>query len=424
MAKMNKKVMLTLVLVAHIGTVMAQSLTLDDCRRQAQVNYPAIRQYDMIARAREYTLDNVVKGWLPQLSVQGGVVAFTDVMAVNDMMAQAGMDRKNYAAGAVLTLKQNVYDGGQMAASKRMAKAQAEVESSRLDVSMYAVREQVDQLFFGVLLLDEQLKQNAVLVADLTTSENNVRSMMNNGVANQTDVDAIVAEKLKVEQQRDVLAASRRAYLRVLGIFIGKTLDDSATLVKPAMLPVSPPSGRPAVTCRRPELQYYASQNRLLDAQRQQLDSRLRPTVGIFGTALAHSRVSYMVNNSMLFGGISLSWNIGALYSRKNDLRKLEVRREINDNQLDVFLFNNRLDNEQTGGEVDALRSSIARDEEIVKLRERIRSKADRRVELGVESVNELVADINAVSLARAQRAQHEVQLLRQLYRIQHLNNE
>ena len=398
--------------------IAVHALSLNEARSMARDNYPAIRQYRMIEQSRDFTLDNVMKGWLPQVSISAGAYGFTDILKSDKKMEQAGMDMNNFMANASVMIKQSVYDGGQIAARKKVVWAESQVQKQQLDVSMYAINEQVDQLFFSILLLDEQLKQNALLQKDLATSEQTIRSMMIGGIANQTDLDAILVERLKAEQQNESLLASRQSYLRMLGVFVGKDLAAAAeTLEKPAQ-------GYVRANVNRPELKYYASQNLLLDAQRKQLNTQLRPTVGIFGMGMVHSKMSDMLNNGMMVAGVSVSWNIGALYTRKNDIRKIEVQRQINDSQREVFLFNNRLQNEEANGAIASLKRQIEKDEEIVRLRENIRGKSDRKVELGTKSVNELVSDINAVSLARAQKAMHEIQLLKEIYRQKNINNE
>lgn len=398
--------------------IAAHAFSLNEARSMARNNYPAIRQYRMIEQSRDFTLDNVMKGWLPQVSISAGAYGFTDILKSDKKMEQAGMDMNNFMANASVMIKQSLYDGGQIAARKKVVWAESQVQKQQLDVSMYAINEQVDQLFFSILLLDEQLEQNALLQKDLATSEQTIRSMMIGGIANQTDLDAILVERLKAEQQNESLLASRQSYLRMLGVFVGKDLAAAAeTLEKPAQ-------GYVRANVNRPELKYYASQNLLLDAQRKQLNTQLRPTVGIFGMGMVHSKMSDMLNNGMMVAGVSVSWNIGALYTRKNDIRKIEVQRQINDSQREVFLFNNRLQNEEANGAIASLKRQIEKDEEIVRLRENIRGKSDRKVELGTKSVNELVSDINAVSLARAQKAMHEIQLLKEIYRQKNINNE
>lgn len=398
--------------------VAVHALSLNEARSMARDNFPAIRQYRMIEQSRDFTLDNVAKGWLPQVSISVGAYGFTDILKSDPKMGQMGMDMNNFMANASVMIKQSLYDGGQIAARKKVVWAESQVQKQQLDVSMYAINEQVDQLFFSILLLDEQLEQNALLQKDLATSEQTIRSMMTGGIANQTDLDAILVERLKAEQQNESLLASRQSYLRMLGVFVGKDLTAAAeTLEKPAQ-------GYVRANVNRPELKYYASQNLLLDAQRKQLNTQLRPTVGIFGMGMVHSKMSDMLNNRMMVAGVSVSWNIGALYTRKNDIRKIEVQRQINDSQREVFLFNNRLQNEEANGAIASLKRQIEKDEEIVRLRENIRGKSDRKVELGTKSVNELVSDINAVSLARAQKAMHEIQLLKEIYRQKNINNE
>ena len=419
---MNKRLLLAMALSASLS---AQAISLKECLQMAHDNYPAIKQYQLIEQTRDFTLENAAKGWLPQVSASAGAYAFTDIIKANEQMARMGIDTKNYMANASVVVRQNVYDGGQIAAQKDVAAAQSEVQKHQLHVSMYGINERVQQIYFGILLLDEQIAQSELHQKDLSTSEKSIRSMMKGGIANQSDLDAILVEGLKLQQQKDAFLASRQAYLKMLGVFVGKDLQESETLEKPILnLCKSVKSVGDSVVCEnRPELQYYASQNLLLDAQRKQLDTRLRPTVSLFGMGMLHSKVSDMVNNGILAGGISLSWNIGALYTRKNDIRKLDLQRQLNDSQREVFLFNNRLQNEQENGTVASLRKQIAQDEEIVRLRESIRSKSDRKVQLGTESVNELVRDINAVNLARAQKAMHEIQLLQEIYKLKNINN-
>ena len=408
--------LLSLALLAHLP---ASALTLDEARQMAHDNYPAIRQYALLEQSRDYTLDNVAKAWLPQVSAQAGVCAFTDIVKQSTLMRMMGMDMKNWTAGASVTVRQSVYDGGQTAAQREVAAAQNDVQRLQLRVTMYAVNERIEQLFFGILLIDEQMVQGQLLYDDLTTSEKTVRSMMKGGIANQSDLDAVLVEKLKTTQQMETLKASRKAYLRMLGVFVGKDLPVDERLEKPSSLATKGEWG-----VNRPELQCYASQNLLLDAQRRQLDAKIRPTVSLFGMGMVHTKVSDLLNTGVLMGGVSVAWNIGALYTRKNDIRKLAVQRAMNESQRETFLFNNRLQNEEADGNIASLRRQIAQDEEIVRLRESIRSKTDRKVQLGTESVSELVRDINAVSMARAQKALHETQLLREMYKQKTINNE
>ncbi len=414
----KKKLFLALYMAAVCGAATAQSLTLDGCRRMARENYPAIRQYGMIERSHGYDLANAAKAWLPQVSLSAGGYGFTDVIDGSSQAAMMGIDTKNLVATASVTVKQTVYDGGKIALNRRMAEAEADVQSRQLDVTMYDINDRVEQIYFSLLLIDAQLQQNSMLQADLDVSMKTVESMMQGGMANQSDKDVLRVEQLKAIQQHDRLAASRSAYLRILGRFIGSTLGDSTRLEKPGM---TNNVGKDASL--RPEMTLFSSQEKVLDLKRSKLNADLRPTVGFMGMGAYHTKVSDLMNNGILLGGLSLSWNIGALYTRKNDLRRLEEQKRQIRSQRETFLFNNTLQQEQTDGAVETLRKQLAHDDEIVSLRENIRTASGKKAELGTMSVNDLVQDINAVALARAQRAEHEVQLLQNLYHLRILNN-
>lgn len=381
-------------------------LTLDSCRQKAHDNYPMIKQYALINRSRDYTIGNIGKAWLPQVNAMGGAAAYTDML---DIPAQARMltgETKNWTAGAMISLQQQIYDGGQTAAQKNTARAETEVSRRNVDVSMYAVNDRIEQLFFGILLIDEQLKQNRLLQNDLGINERQVADMMKGGLANATDIDAVKVEEVKCRQSETSLTAMRQAYLRMLGYFIGEQLNETTTLVAPNETATTKID---AIT--RPELQWYAARQSLLGKQRKQLDTRLMPTVKAFGAAIAHTSLADMMHNTFAAAGVTVSWNIGALYTRKNDLHKLQVEADRIDAEQQTFLFNNHLQTEETQGQITALKKQLDLDRETVRLREDIYSKSMKKVKLGTETVNEMLRDAIAVSQARQQQSLHNIQL-------------
>lgn len=381
-------------------------LTLDSCRQKAHDNYPMIKQYALLNRSRDYTIGNIGKAWLPQVNAMAGAAAYTDML---DIPAQARMltgETKNWTAGAMISLQQQIYDGGQTAAQKNTARAETEVSRRNVDVSMYAVNDRIEQLFFGILLIDEQLKQNRLLQNDLGINERQVADMMKGGLANATDIDAVKVEEVKCRQSEASLTAMRQAYLRMLGYFIGEQLNETTTLVAPNETATTKID---AIT--RPELQWYAARQSLLGEQRKQLDTRLMPTVKAFGAAIAHTSLADMMHNTFAAAGVTVSWNIGALYTRKNDLYKLQVEADRIDAEQQTFLFNNHLQTEETQGQITALKKQLDLDRETVRLREDIYSKSMKKVKLGTETVNEMLRDAIAVSQARQQQSLHNIQL-------------
>lgn len=394
------------------------TLTLSDCRQLAHDNYPSIRQRDLIQQSKNFSIANISKGWLPQIGISAGASVFTDIIDNDSRAGQMGIDMENYMFNAAVTIQQNIYDGGKMRAKRLAEEAKSESDAAQLEVSLYEVNERVEQLFFGILLADEKSQINALVLTDLSTAEKTIVSMINGGLADDGDLEAIQVEKLKIEQQQENLTMARAAYLEMLGIFIGKELGNNTVLEKPASTETQSDS-----LCARPELLYFSAQQKVLDSQTQQLNSMLLPTLSFIGAGIIHSDVTPLVNNNMLVGSIQFSWNIGALYTRKNDLRQIRIKQLSVDSQRETFLFNTRLQTSNVNGTIASLQKQMDHDSEIVRLRESIMQRTNRKVEAGTESVNEFVRNINAVALARQQMALHEIELLQETYRLMNINN-
>ena len=401
-------------------------LTLEQCYELARQNYPAIKQYALVEQSRDFTLQNAAKGWLPQVSVNGRTSYQSKVTQLPIDVSQFGIDYKGLSKDqydAHVMVNQPIYDGGVITANKNILKAQADVQTAQLDVTMYSIRERVNQLFFSVLLIDEQLAQNQLLQDDLKLGLNTVSAMMKGGIANQTDVDNVKVEQIKARQQEHSLRTARHTYLTMLGSFINLSLDANTQLEKPADPGFKSQGSDPN---NRPELAMYDSQNRLLDARLKALDASLMPKVGAFLQGGVGNPGLNMLKNGWdpyYRIGATISWNIGSFYTRKNDQQLIAIERQQITANRETFLFNNRLQQQQTNGQIENLRQQVNEDEEIIQLREGIRNKSEKRVQNGIETVNEMLRDINAVGEARQQKAIHEVQLLQEIYELKTINN-
>lgn len=184
------------------GSAGAQ-LTLDSCRLLARNHYPEIRRYDLVRQTEEYTLSNARREWLPQLSLsaqatwQTAVPAFPD--ALTGMLTQygvgmPGMNKDQYKVQLEVT--QTIWDGGKSAADKRIAEAEAAEQRQVTDVDLYALEGRVDDLYFGILLLDERVAQTKLTLGLLRSNLDKVRSLQRNGAAMQSDADAVEADLL------------------------------------------------------------------------------------------------------------------------------------------------------------------------------------------------------------------------------------
>lgn len=413
-----KRKILVFILSILISPCLAQ-LDIDQCHDMARQQYPLIKQYGLLEKSEAYTLSNAMKAFLPEVKFSFGANGFTDPISSSPKIDAMGMgDMKNYLLNGSIQINQLIYDGGAISAQGKLIKAQAEADKKQLDVRLYEINQRVDQLYFGILMIDEQSKLLKLLQNDLTLSLNTVQSLMNGGLANQSDVDAVKVEQLRAAQQESSLRTSRKSYIQMLGLFIGKALDEKTTLEKPTPLPLSKPQG-----VQRPELSYYAAQQNLLDTQRKSLTARLLPQLSAFAMGMYHNKVLDMMKPAMLAGGITLSWKISPFYTRKNDLRSIETKKSMIDQERETFLFNIHLQNEKEQSVVEDLREKLKQDDEIIRLRENIHNVSVTKVQNGIQTINEMLRDVNAVNEARQQKNIHEIQLLEAMYQLKNINN-
>ncbi len=423
-----KQCVLFLSLMLSATALMAQ--TLEECQQAAERNYPLIRQYDLIRQTADLTVANIQKGWLPQVVASAQTTYQNDVAAwpqeMQGLMRQMGIDLKGlkkdqYRVG--VDVQQMLFDGGAISSQKEVARRQADVQQAEAEVNIYKVRARVNEMYFGLLLLDEQIRLNSDLQALLSGNEQKLSAMFKGGTASESDLLNIKAERMNVAQQLTSLQSQRQTMARLLGVFCGLEIT---SLSKPVAAATSQFEDN-----RRPELKAIDAQLRLTDAQERALNSSLLPRLGVFAQGFygypGYNMFEDMMHRRWSLNGIvgaRLSWNIGALYTRKNDKARLQLQRQKAENSREVFLFNNHLEQMQQDESIDRYRKLMADDEEIIRLRSSVRKAAESKLQHGIIDVNDLVREINAENAARVQQSMHEIEMLKEIYDLKFSRNE
>lgn len=412
------------------GLSAGAQVTLDECRRLAREHYPEIRQYDLVRRTEEYTLSNARRAWMPQLSFAAQATWQTEVpsfpnalagMLVQQGIDMPGMNKDQYKAA--LELNQTLWDGGKSEADKRIARAEAAEQARSADVDLYALQGRVDNLFFGILLLDERIAQTRLTLDLLRSNLEKVRALQRNGVAMQSDADAVEAELLTVNQQLTQVTASRDSYRRMLEIFTGRPLDGERLERPDASEPRSMESSRP-------ELALFDATADKLTAQERLVKAATRPRFGLFAQGYyGYPGMDYFQSmmspdwswNAM--AGVKMSWNFGAYYTRKNSLAKLRTAKEQVEMQREIFLFNTRLQTAEESGDIARLRKALADDDRIVALRRSVREAAESKLRNGVIDTDDLLRKITDEAAAATARSAREIELLKTIYELKHTIN-
>ena len=438
----QKSILLVLALLSYLTgaaqvtnrqlPVAGDQLTLEECQQLAQENYPLLKRYNLIQQTTEYSLQNINRGYLPQLVFSGQATYQSDVATLPELLtnllaqngyAVKGLDKDQYRIA--LDLNQIIWDGGNLKAQKENVTAQGEIQTKQTDVDMYNIRERINNLYFGILLIEDKIRLNQDLQTLLQSNCDKLESMRQNGTAMQADVNAIRAEYLKTNQQLTELTSMRQSFQQMLTLFIGKQVTANTTLLKPnATLPIS-------LENLRPELQMFDAQLQQTEAQRRLLNSGVRPRLSLFAQGFygypGYNMFEDMFNHDFSLNGlvgVRLSWNISKLYTHKNDKRKLVLAQNQIENAREVFLFNNQLQSTQEQEAIERYKKMMSEDDEIIRLRTSVRQAAEAKLKHGVIDVNNLLQEITRENQARTNQSSHEIEMLKHIYELRHTVNQ
>jgi outer membrane protein TolC len=423
---MNRiSVLLLFIIIASV----LHAQTLEECQQTAEQNYPLIRRYGLIDQTTRLTKKNIRTGWFPKVSASAQATLQSDVMSWPDSMkgllSQMGVEMKGvrkdqYKVG--LDIQQPIYDGGEIKAQGNLAQQQGSIEAAQTSVNIYNVRKRVNEMYFALLLIDEQIKLNEDVKVLLASNEKQLSNMVKSGIAATSDLDNVTAERMSAEQREESMKAQRATMQKMLSLFCG---IEVRRLTMPDAITTSFTGNN------RPELILLNSQINRTQAQEKLLNSQIRPKIGVFAQGYygypGFNMLEDMMNHNWSLNGIigvKLSWNIGALYTYQRDKTKLQIKREQVENERDVFLFNNKLELTEHDGNIIRYRNMMQQDNEIIILRTRVRKAAESKLNHGIIDVNNLLREINNENAAKTQQSIHRISMLKEMYDLKYTINE
>lgn len=402
-----------LIMAAAVSLPAPAQVTLEECFEMAEANYPDIRKRELIEASGKYDLAIASQSWIPQFSINGKASWQSDVVEMPFEIPGYDFNLPNDQYAITGDITQQIWDGGVTKSRKELVEAETEVQKSQVEVSLYSLRSRVQNIFLGILLLDEQLKQNDLLRKELERNLDEVESLLASGMAYGSDRDVVSVNMLNCEQQRLELVSDRESYVRMLGLLTGRDMSGE-TFVVP-----SDEQSPDTTSILRPELALYEAQLRQADMQLRQLNTSISPKFNLNVQAGYGRPGLNMLKNGFepyLTAGIKMQWNFGALYSRKNDIRKIRTQMESIESDRRTFLLNTSVDLAENDGAVRKAREMLENDERIIGLRESIRRSGEEQYRNGTLKMTDLMDMIDDEHDARISRSIHHIQLLMAIY--------
>jgi len=408
--KMSKWIIGLLLMCGHWTSAQQNTvLTLERCLEMAEQNYPLIKQYELIEKTKEYGVANAQKGYLPQLNVAGQATYQSEVTQVpvalpNGDIPTISKDQYRWYG----EVSQSITDLFTLKDQKEYIHTGAEIETQETEVALYTLRERINHLYFGILLIEAQIQQTVLLKKDIQVGIETTKVAIANGIALKSAADNLKAELLKVEQRAIELQATRKGYADMLALFIGRPVDENTRLEKP-------PRQILTNTLSRPELTLFDLRKKSLDVQNRLITAKNLPRISLFIQGGLGRPGLNMLNpdaEAYYIGGLRLGWNVTGFYTARNERNMLALQQQGIDLQKETFLFDTRLRLKQQNAEIIKMLELIETDKSIVALRESVKQTAQQQLAYGTATTNDYFTAVNAEDQARQSLILHEIQLL------------
>lgn len=410
------------IFLLFIGLINAQeTITLEQCYQWSRENYPLIKKQELIKKAEQYTTENALKGWLPQVNITAQATYQNDVTQFPVKLPNVNVEplsKDQYKVYA--DVSQTIYDGGNIRNQKNLAKIQSEVQTIQTEVELDKLKERINQLYFGILQTNKQWTQLQFTKLDIKEGIKKAEAQLKNGVIFRSNLDVLKAEFVKIEQKEIELQAIKQNFVQMLSYFIKKNIDENTQLETPEKILLTKNNNRS-------ELKLFDAQKKLLETQRKIINTKNTPKLGaFFQGGYGKPGFNMLKNEFDLFyiGGIRLNIPISGFYTQKNDLALLENQSQDIEIQRENFLFNQNFIEIQQRNDLEKIQNLIDKDNQLIELRKNIKTASLAQLENGVLNTNDYLREVTAEEQAILTKITHEIQYLLTQYNLKaQLNN-
>ena len=429
-----KRLITFFLVLAVFCTEVNAGITLDECKEMARQNHPSIKMYGLISATRDCSVSNASLQWVPaiQLGAIGGM--YNNPPKLSDLFSNSRYpeisqffldevmrgqmnlsDMPNYSYKASVSLNQSIYDGGASRTAKKIAEAQALVQSAETDVTIGQVLERVDEIYFSILLLEKRILQIDSKMEVLQAVRDRAASLWDAGASRQDDADEMEAACIEARQQKADLESSLKSFRVALSLLAGRDLMSEELL-----MPSTPDRAQIV-----PQTLLLDRQMEFLALEREKLNVAVRPRLSLTADAYYGypNRNIYRDFTSRTpwinaFVGICLTWNVSALYTRKNDLAIISNSLEKLNVQKDILKLDTRMNNDAVYIEMERLDKCLEQDNDLIAIRERLRKSAELSYSQGEITVDRMLSRIDEEYQARLNAQIHEIESLLELYKL------
>ncbi|NCP06034.1 MAG: TolC family protein, partial [Flavobacteriaceae bacterium CG17_big_fil_post_rev_8_21_14_2_50_33_15] len=306
-------------------------------------------------------------------------------------------------------LNQLIYNDGFINASLEAKSAHLKTQKKQIEVNLYALKKEVNQLYFSILLLQEKKALLNAKKDQLNSRISEVKSGIEYGVILPASDKVLEAELIKIQQQFDEIGFNKKSMLNTLSSLIGFDLNDDIILENPHL--------EVAISnqINRPEIDLFNLKKEEIQANEQLLSKQKAPKLFGFATGGYGNPGLNMLDNSFTgfyTVGLKLNWNVFDWNSNKKERQSLSINKDIIDNETEIFNLNTNMELRQQELEMKKIETFIASDSNIIALRKDVLQSAESQLKNGVITSSAYITELTHLFEDENNLKTHIIQLL------------
>jgi outer membrane protein TolC len=399
----------------------SEKLSLFECIKLARESHPYFSDKQRIIENTNLKIKSVKTQWFPQLNATGQATYQSDVTQlpsalVSKLTQGTSINPASFKTSAdqykaYVDVNQMLYDGGSVSAQKKIAEASSDADLYQNESELHKINEQVNQVYFNLLLLKENMKLIKNVKSNLTEQQKKIESGVKNGILQQSDLDNINIELLKNQQQIEELKINYSTNIEILAELTGKNLNDSLKIEEP-VVEISDTG-----SFHRAELNAFDAQKISLGFSDKLLKSQRLPRVYAFSEG-GYGRPGFnMLSNdfsTFWIVGINFKWNIWDWNKTSNDRQELLIQSDMVESKKQAVEKSLRISIDASKSRIAQLEKSIVTDSAIVNLRSEVSQRSSLKLEHGTITASDYINDFNAEIQAKIQMQTHQIQLVQE----------
>lgn len=402
-----KRFIIIILILITLPSVAQQSITLEACYSLATKNYPLAKQSQLFEDQNKLDSEVISNAKLPQISLDAQATYQSDVIEIPIPNANIeSLNKDQYRAS--LSVNQLIYNGGATDATLNVKAVQTKTKQKQVDVNLYQLKQQINQLYFSILLSQESYLLLKAKEAQLEAKLKEVQSGIKYGTILPASDKVLEAELLKLSQQFRELESNKTALIETLSSIIGRPLDAATTFQNPLV-------ETPLETeINRPELELFQLKRKEIESNETLIAKQNAPKLLGFATGGYGNPGLNMLDNSFqtfYTVGLKLNWKVFDWNSNKKQRQSLAINKDILDTETETFKLNTNIELNQQQKEINKIEGFIASDLEIIKLRKDVLKSADSQLKNGVITSSAYITELTNLYEDENTLVRHKIQL-------------